>query len=76
MFQLRDSFNHITLSKHRSAFNAGKAAAKHTDAVKRHNGPQSYCRFELRRGGETVDLASYDDADSVEFCRGLNGGAL
>lgn len=76
MFQLRDSFNNTLISNHRTAENAGKAAAKHTRAVKRHNGEQSFCRFGLTRDGKPVDLASYDDADLVEFCRGLNGGAL
>lgn len=74
MFTLRDTLDHTTLSKHRTAENAGKAAAKHTRAVKRHNGDQSYCKFGLTRDGKPVDLDRYDDRDALEFCRGLNGG--
>jgi hypothetical protein len=73
MYQLKDTFNNIVISNHRTAENAGKAAAKYTRAVKKHNGEQSYCKFGLYCNGQRVDLNSDNDGDALEFCRGLNG---
>ena len=42
MFKLIDTFNHRVISKHRSIDAAVKAQAKHSRAVRKANGANSY----------------------------------
>lgn len=56
MILLLDTFNHYTISRHRSILAAVKASRKHARAVKRHNGANSYIPYGYRNSdGTPVD---------------------
>jgi hypothetical protein len=47
MYKLIDTFNNVLLSKHRTLRNAIIAKAKHSDAVKKANGQNSYLTYDI-----------------------------
>ena len=55
MFTLTDTFNNRTISTHRTLNAAVKAQAKHSRAVKRHNGSASYIPTAITENGKPVD---------------------
>jgi len=55
-YELRDTFNDVRISRHRSLAASQAAMKKHLRAVRRHNGEQSYLTYEITIGGRLVDL--------------------
>lgn len=76
MYELRNSFIDRAISRHRTAFAAGRAARKYSAASKRANGESSYVPFALRKlvDGEWLDvrLHEWGDTDVEDYHRGLN----
>ena len=62
MFELYDTFNGHTISRHRSIEAAIKADRKFQRAVKRANGSNSYIPTEIRENGEAIDENDYYEA--------------
>lgn len=57
MITLRDTFNDVLISKHRTVTAAVKAMHKHLRAVRRHNGQNSYLTYSiLDSEGNEVDV--------------------
>ena len=48
MISLIDSFNNVTISKHRSIENAIKAKHKHIKAIQKYNGKNSYVTYKIK----------------------------
>ena len=55
MFTLKDTFNNVTVSRHRTAKAALRAQFAHLRAVRRHNGQNSYLTYEILENGRPVD---------------------
>jgi hypothetical protein len=55
MYTLTDTFNDRIISRHRTLEAAAKAQAKHSRAVKRHNGASSYIPTAIAYEGKAVD---------------------
>lgn len=51
MIVLTDTFNNRVISRHHTAENAVKAQHRHLLAVRRHNGPNSYLTYSIKRDG-------------------------
>jgi len=56
MFILRDTFNDVLISKHRTVLGAVKAQAKHIRAVRKHNGDNSYLTYSITSTDGNTDL--------------------
>ena len=59
MFELYDTFNGHTISRHRSIEAAVKADRKFQRAVKRANGDSSYIPTQIREDGKAIDENDY-----------------
>ena len=59
-YTLRDTFNNVTISTHRTLNAAAKADKAHDRAIKRANGPTSYIPTEIMKDGEKLDDAEYE----------------
>lgn len=55
MYTLTDTCNDRVISKHRTLDAAIKAQAKHSAAIKRHNGDASYIPTAITENGKPVD---------------------
>lgn len=55
MYTLTDTFNGVTISRHRTLERAIQAERRHLAAVRRANGKNSYLTYSITRDGETVD---------------------
>ena len=55
MITLVDTFNGVTLSRHRTLESAVRAQRRHLAAVRRHNGPNSYLTYEIRDDSGPID---------------------
>lgn len=56
MYTLTDTFNRLTISRHRTLDAACRAKAKHARAVERRNGRGSYIPYDITGpDGEPVD---------------------
>lgn len=65
MYSLLDTFNNVTVSRHRTLIAAVRAKRKHARAIRRYNGPGSYVTYEITGpDGKRVD---YNDLISAEM---------
>lgn len=55
MYTLTDTFNGVTISRHRTLERAIQAERRHLAAVRRANGPNSYLTYSITRNGRPVD---------------------
>ena len=55
MITLVDTFNGVTLSRHRTLDAAIRAQRRHLASVRRHNGPNSYLTYEFRDDSGPID---------------------
>ena len=55
MFTLTDTFNGVTISRHRTAKAAVRAQINHLRAVRKYNGENSYLTYEITENGRPVD---------------------
>ena len=62
MYELRDTFNDVTISRHRTAINAMKAWRRHDARVALHNGPTSYIPKKIMLDGEEISCEDYLEA--------------
>jgi len=67
-FELNDHLTNRIISRHNTAYAAGKAAAKHDRKHKRANGPKSYVPMSLTANGKRVGAIP-----QAEYYRGLFG---
>lgn len=55
MYELQDTFNGVTISRHRTIKAAVNACRKHLRSVKRANGQNSYLTYDVtRKNGEPL----------------------
>lgn len=60
MYELYDTFNNCTLSRHRTLKAAVKADRKVQRRIKRANGRTSYLPTEIRKDGERLSDEEYE----------------
>jgi len=65
MYTLRDTFNNVILSRHRSLIATVRAKRRHARAIRRYNGPGSYIPYDITGpDGKRVD---YNDLINAEM---------
>jgi hypothetical protein len=74
MYELRDTFNDRTISRHRTLINAIKASRRHDARIACANGATAYIPKTIMLDGKPVDPEAYCDAvdhlDRIGFvCR-------
>jgi DNA-binding GntR family transcriptional regulator len=74
MYELQDTHNDRTISRHRTLINAIKASRRHAARVARSNGATAYIPTRITLDGKPVDPDAYCDAvdhlDRIGFvCR-------
>lgn len=62
MYELRDTFNDCTISRHRTLLNALKASRRHDAKVARASGATAYVPKAILIAGKPVDPDEYCDA--------------
>lgn len=55
MYTLTDTFNGVTISRHRTLERAVEAERRHLAAVRKANGKNSYLTYSITRDGEAID---------------------
>lgn len=62
MYELRDTFNDRTISRHRTILAAMKASRRHDARLARSNGATSYVPKKIMLNGEPISCRDYLDA--------------
>ena len=67
MYELRDTFNDRTISRHRTLAKAARAELAHDRAVRRANGSSSYIPTEILLDGAAIDGNELDRARDAAY---------